>query len=281
MEKILIIGANGFIGTHLTNIFKEKASEYKIELFEQDVLKTNWSKYMSESRPDYLVNLAWRTGKGYLDSYENIQFVKAGIDMYDAFYNNNGKRAVYLGTEQEYEYSIHPLKETDLINPVSLYAECKASLGKILVKNSIIQNRGFVWGRLFFVYGEGEKPERLMPYMISNMLEGNDITCSYNKYVRDYIYVKDVASAIYTCLFAEYTGYVNIGGGEMTTIEKIAETIKKITSSSSEIKFRTKEECNQNPCSCADISLLRSLGWEKKYNLYDGLSEEIEMMKKD
>lgn len=277
--KILIIGADGFIGKHFTNLLKEKADEYELEFFKQNVLTTNWSEYMEKSRPDYLVNLAWKTGNGYLDSYDNVQFVKAGIDMYDAFYSNNGKRAVYIGTEQEYQYSLNPVKETELINPLSLYAECKASLGKILVKNSIIQNRGFVWCRLFFVYGEGEKKERLMPYIIRNMLEENDIICSYDKYVRDYIYVKDVASAIYTCLFSDYTGYVNIGGGEKTTIGKIAETIKNITASSAKISYRTKEECNQNPCSCADISLLESLGWKKKYSLYEGLLEEINSMK--
>ncbi len=275
-EKILVIGADGFIGQYVTKLIEDK---YDIKKFDSDALNTDWDKYFLNERFDYLINLAWKTGQGYLDSYENVEFIRAGFQLYDAFYKYGGKRAVFVGTEQEYRYSLEPQKETSDIEPLSLYAKCKAALGDILVKNSEIQNYGFVWCRLFFIYGYGEKEQRLMPSLINSMLDNKDVQCSYEGYIRDYIYVKDVASAICKCLFSDYTGFVNVAGGEKTTIGDIGNTIKRLTKSKADIFYKNEEECCQNMCSCGDISVLKSLGWEKQYNLEQGLTEEIEMIK--
>lgn len=273
-EKILITGSTGFIGKYVLDLLK---NDYEIIELTEDIFSVNWDMYMSTVKPSYLINLAWRTGKGYLDDYENVLFLKAGLDIYNSFYKYGGKRAVFIGTEQEYKRQDKALKEDDEICPISLYAECKADLGKVLVKNSLIENKGFIWLRLFFIYGYGEKAQRLMPSIINAMLNNQDITCSSDKYIRDYIYVKDVAQAIVTCLFSDYIGYVNVAGGEKTTIGEIAKQIKDITGSKSNIFF--KEDDGQPATIWGDISLLKSLGWQKKYSLHDGLREEIELMK--
>lgn len=273
-EKILITGSTGFIGKYVLDLLK---SDYEIIELTEDIFSVNWDMYMSTVKPTYLINLAWRTGKGYLDDYENVLFLRAGLDIYNSFYKYGGKRAVFIGTEQEYKRQDKSLKEDDEICPISLYAECKADLGKVLVKNSLIENKGFIWLRLFFIYGYGEKEQRLMPSIINAMLNNKDVTCSSDKYIRDYIYVKDVAQAIVTCLFSDYIGYVNVAGGEKTTIGEIAKQIKDITGSTSNIFF--KEDDGQPATIWGDISLLKSLGWQKKYSLYDGLKEEIELMK--
>ena len=277
MEKVLVTGARGFIGKYVSKLLKH---EYEVLSLEGNLFELNIDEYMSIIRPDYLINLAWITGPGYLDSFDNARFVQKGIEMYDAFYKYGGKRAVYVGTEQEYRRIDAPLKETDVIEPVSFYAECKADLGKILVQSSRISGKGFVWGRLFFIYGTGEKQKRLMPSVINGLLENDEVICSYENYVRDYIHVEDVASAIVTCLFSDYTGYVNIGGGSDTTIGEIVKIAKHIIGGTGTVKFRTHEECGQPMHIQADISLLKSLGWKQLYTLETGLKKEIDDMKK-
>lgn len=272
-EKIMITGGRGFIGKYVTALLEEN---YEIHQVVENVFEINFDEYMQIHKPDYLINLAWVTGVGYLDSFENVKLVQKGLEMYEAFYKYGGRRAVFVGTEQEYERKSEPLKETDVINPVSLYAECKADLGKILVKNSLIENKGFVWARLFFIYGTGEKPKRLMPAIINSLLKDENVTCSYEGYVRDYINVEDVASAIVRCLFSDYTGYVNVGGGRATTIGEIAQIIKSHIGGNGKVNFRTHEECNQPMFIQADNSLLKSLGWTPKYDLEKGLHKEIE-----
>ena len=275
MEKIMLTGASGFIGQYVTKLLE---ANYELSFVEGNIFDINFDEYMKTEKPDYLINLAWVTGQGYLDSYDNVRFVQKGIEMYEAFYKYGGKRAVYVGTEQEYERKNTPLKESDTIQPISLYAECKADLGKILVKNSQLTDKGFVWARLFFIYGAGEKPQRLMPSIIKGLLNQEEVVCSYEGYVRDYIHVEDVASAIVTCLFADYTGCVNIGGGKPTTIGKVAEMIKELVGGEGRVTFRTHEECQQPMCVQADISLLESLGWKQKYSLKDGLETEVQAL---
>lgn len=276
-EKVMLTGGKGFIGKYVTALLEDK---YEIHQVEKNVFDICFDEYMQRFKPDYLIHLAWITGPGYLDSFENVKFVQKGLEMYEAFYKYGGKRAVFVGTEQEYERKSEPLKETDVINPISLYAECKADLGKILVKNSLIENKGFVWARLFFIYGTGEKSKRLMPAIMNALLKDEDVTCSYEGYVRDYIHVEDVATAILCCLFSDYTGYVNVGGGRKTTIGEIAQVIKEYMGGSGKVNFRTYEECNQPMFIQADNSLLKSLGWKPKYDLKEGLCKEIDDFRK-
>lgn len=272
MKKVLVTGAKGFIGQYVVSLLEKN---YEVYPLKGNIFNTDFDHYIQALKPEYLIHLAWITGPGYQDSFDNARFVQKGIEMYDAFYKYGGRRAVYVGTEQEYRRHKRPLKENDSIEPVSFYAECKADLGKILVQNSIRYGNGFVWGRLFFIYGAGEKPKRLMPSIIQGLLQDQEVTCSCENYIRDYIYAEDAASAIAACLLSDYIGYVNIGGGRSTTIGEIAHTAKKIIGGDGRIRFKTHEECGQFPHIQADISVLKSLGWEQKFTLEEGIQAEI------
>lgn len=277
MDKILITGASGFIGQYVVSLLKKN---YEVCPMEGNILDTDFDSYIRGLRPQYLIHLAWITGDGYLVSFDNARFLQKGIELYDTFYKYGGKRAIYVGTEQEYRRSERPLKETDQTSPVSFYAECKADLGKILVQNSLRWGKGFIWGRLFFVYGAGEKPKRLMPSIIQGLLQEQEVTCSCENYIRDYIYVEDVASAIVTCLLSDYTGYVNIGSGQDISIGRIADIAQKIIGGKGRILFKTHKECGQFPHIQADVSLLKSLGWKQQFTLEEGLKIEIRALMK-
>jgi nucleoside-diphosphate-sugar epimerase len=274
-ETVLVTGADGFIGRY---VVKELAANYPYEIheFRGDLFSTNLDYYVGRLAPSYLINLAWVTGEGYLDSRENLMFVQKSLELYDAFYGYGGKRAVFIGTEQEYGRSDKPLAETDAISPISYYAECKADLGRILLKSSEVGGNGFVWCRLFFIYGAGEKPKRLAPSLIRGFLAGERVNCSYEGLVRDYVYVKDAAGAICHCLASDFSGAVNISGGRDTTIGEIAELIRKNTNPEGGVVFQRREECGQFPYIRGDIGRLESLGWTHRHSLESGLIEEID-----
>lgn len=273
MGTVLVTGAGGFVGKYTAAALASLGLEPLA--FRGDMFSTDFYAYMRKYRPEYLINLAWVTGEGYLDSYENALFVQKGLEMYGAFYENGGKRAVFIGTEQEYKRTGEIFREDSTPAPESLYAVCKSSLGSVLLKDAEVRGRGFVWGRIFFVYGAGEKPKRLMPSLISGLAAGESVTCSYDGFFRDYIYVKDLAGAICHCLLSDYSGAVNLSGGRDTTIGEIAGIIRgKI--GKGDVKFKTVEESGNQPLYIrGDISLLESLGWKHRYSLEAGLAEEI------
>ena len=99
-EKILITGARGFIGQYVQKLL---INDYEILTIKENLFTIDMNVYMQEYQPDYLIHLAWVTGDGYINSQENLLMVSKSIEMYHAFFNHGGKRAVYVGTEQEYE----------------------------------------------------------------------------------------------------------------------------------------------------------------------------------
>lgn len=275
-EIVLITGAKGFIGQYVTVLLEKN---YIVKSFDEDILNIDLDKYIENMKPKYLIHLAWETRVDYLNTYKNILFLKKSIELYEAFYKYGGRKAVFVGTEQEYMRQTEPLKENDPILPESLYAECKADLGKILVKYSLNTQTKFTWCRLFFIYGYGEKNTRLMPSIIKGLLKDEVVQCSCEHYVRDYINVEDVAQALCCCLFNDYIGAVNVAGGRATTIGEIATIIKKNIGGKGQVIFKTHEECNQPLHIQADISLLKSFGYTPKYSLEEGLKKEIEQVK--
>lgn len=277
-DLVMITGANGFIGKYVTELLSK---EYKIHKVTENIFNINWKEYINKIKPKYLIHLAWITGQGYSDSKDNIYMVSKSIEMFDEFYKQGGKRAVFVGTEQEYARKDGFIREEDKLEPISLYAQCKCDLGQILVKTSKIYNYGFVWDRLFFIYGQGEKPERLMPSIIKAMIRGEEVVCSYENYIRDYLHVYDVATAIVTSLFSDYVGYVNVCASNDTTIGDIGKIISQFNGAKGEVKYKSHEECNQPMVVKGDNSLLKSLGWKQKYTLKDGLLEEFNYYKQE
>jgi nucleoside-diphosphate-sugar epimerase len=279
-ETVLVTGADGFIGRYLVAELA-KNPLYNVHEFRGDLFSTNMDTYIGRLSPSptRLVHLAWVTGDGYLDSRENLIFVQKSIELYDAFYGYGGERAVFAGTEQEYARSGEPMTEEGPMAPSSFYAECKASLGRILLKSSEVNGYGFVWCRLFFIYGAGEKPRRLMPSLINGLLSGETVHCAHDGLIRDYVYVKDAAGAICHCLASDYSGAVNISGGRDSTIGEIADIVRRNTDPDGEVIFQPEGECSQPRRIRGDISLLSSLGWSHRYTLESGLLEEIEELR--
>ena len=127
-ETVMITGAKGFIGSYVVDFLKDK---YNIHSVDKNVFDIDFKEYMREVNPQYLIHLAWVTGQGYLDSKENLYMVSKSIEMFDEFYANGGKRAVYVGTEQEYARKDAALCENDELKP---YADRQIELTGIRFK---------------------------------------------------------------------------------------------------------------------------------------------------
>lgn len=62
------------------------------------------------------------------------------------------------------------------------------------------------WRRVFFQYGPGERPERLVPTVIRALLQQQPAYCTSSKQIRDYLHVQDVADALVKLLDSSVRG---------------------------------------------------------------------------
>ena len=226
-KKIIITGASGLIGKEaLEPLLKSGFEVYAItsKIFSKNT-KINWIKcdifdyqkieeIFQTIKPSYLLHFAWTTEIGYLHLAINNNFVDASINLLKEFAKNGGKRAVFAGTCFEYELGKNtPIKETDKIEPNTLYAECKNRLNILASNFASNNNISFGWGRIFYVYGHNEHNHRLVGNLIHSIKNNTEFIIKTPYLERDYMYTKDIAKAFVNFLESKVEGNVNICSG--------------------------------------------------------------------
>jgi len=89
--------------------------------------------------------------------------------------------------------------------------------------------------------------------------------------MREFLHVDDLADACYTCM-QDYDEeeHINVGTGEDVTIKELAETVAKVVDFRRTIEWDTTKP-NGTPRKVLNISKIKSLGWEPKIKLDEGI----------
>jgi dTDP-glucose 4,6-dehydratase len=118
---------------------------------------------------------------------------------------------------------------------------------------------------------------RAIPAFASQALTGKSITVAGDgSQTRSIIYVDDLVEGIMRLLRSDLAGPVNIGNPHEVSVLHLAETIRKLAGSDSEITF-IERPVDDPSVRQPDIGLAsRELGWEPKVEFEDGLSRTIE-----
>lgn len=293
MKKLLITGATGFIGRHsLATAIARGYDVYAVTTDESPPVgqQVNWihldlfdyqevRQKISEIRPSHLLHFAWYAEPGkYWNSVENIKWVQASLELLIVFQQSGGKRAVFAGSCAEYDWTygycsegITPLK------PATLYGVCKNSLQHIVSKFSAETVISSAWGRIFYLYGPFEDPQRLVPSIINSLLGGQDALCSHGEQIRDFMYVQDVADAFVALLDSDMQGPVNIASGNPVRIREVVMKIASKLGAENLIKFGAiPVPENEPPLLLADVQRLnKEVGWGYSWDLNRGLSQTI------
>jgi nucleoside-diphosphate-sugar epimerase len=294
MKKVLVTGATGFIGHHTIPLLLKK--DYEVHIVSSQQIPTNkknsfWHKtdllnshqtssLISEVRPSHLLHFAWYTEHGkYWESPENIQWVQASLNLLRAFHECGGQRVLFAGTCAEYDWGHSVYSEFSTPkNPSTLYGVCKHSLQ--LITNSFCQSIGLsaAWGRLFFLYGPNEHPDRLVSFIIQSLLKNKPTPCTSGEQVRDFLYTKDAASAFVSVLGSAVEGPINIGSGDAISLKEIIQAIGKKVDRESLIRFGEKPSpLNDPPSLVPDIKRLKEeVNWKPSFNLDEGLNQTIQ-----
>ena len=138
------------------------------------------------------------------------------------------------------------------------------------------------WARVFVPYGPCEPPNKLVASVIRSLLRGDEAPCSSVDQRRDFIYVKDVASALVHLLKAKIERLVNVGSGVARRLRDVVEAIGKQLGREDLIRLGAlAQRKGDPPVILANVSRLRETGWRPGYALERGLAESIEAWREE
>jgi len=284
VKRLLITGASGFIGRQAVLALRGSADEihavhhtarqmsdsrnHAVDLMNPDQV----DRLMERVQPTHLLHLAWYAEHGkFWTSPLNLDWVAASLHLFQSFVTNGGHRAVFTGSCAEYDWAASPLnEETSPSSPGTLYGVCKNSLRQMIEKFTPIP---VAWGRVFFLYGPGEHPNRLVPSILNPLLKDQPAVVRSGGHIRNLMHVNDVAAAFAAILKSPVTGIVNVASAQAVSLGDVARMLGELTGKSHLLRIEQAEGTPQNPLVLtADTAKLSSLGFVPRYSLRDGLS---------
>jgi nucleoside-diphosphate-sugar epimerase len=227
-----------------------------------------------------LLHLAWVTDHGaYWESPANAQWVEATKSLIAGFIAAGGSRVVCAGTCAEYDWSEPTLERTDCDEattatvPRTLYGE-----SKLAVTTWLTTRASFSWasGRVFFAYGEGEDPRRLVPSVIRALLRGERARTGPGALVRDFMHVADVGAAFAALVDSEARGTVNVGSGTGLTLAAVVAAAAEIVGRPDAVDIGALPGRPSEPSRLvASVRRLRETGFSPTIPLEAGLRRTV------
>lgn len=289
MKTVLVTGATGLIGRHtaaplnaagftVNAVARRPGTWPSATWTAADLLDLGGlESIFAAARLKYLLHLAWDTRPGiYLEDNANFAWVAATLEMLRLFHKYGGERAVLAGTCFEYAFSNQPLREDGQIEAVSTYAKCKDHLNRLAARFCRKNDISYGWGRIFYVYGSGEKAGRLTPSVLAAARTGESLTIKSGPLVRDYMYVKDIAAAFVKFLDSDVEGDINICTGTGVSIRGYCEKLAGKLGRGDCLVF-DDQPGSQPPVIVGDCRRLRNeVGFTPAYDLDGSLGEIAE-----
>jgi nucleoside-diphosphate-sugar epimerase len=294
MKKVLVTGASGFIGRHTLRLLIERGFEVHAVsnktseiLISQDCFwhRTNLLDFqqikdlLNIVKPRYLLHFAWDATPGkYWTSEENFTWIQASIELLKQFREQGGQRVVMSGSCAEYDWNYGYCSEyLTPRNTNSVYGTCKKALQEIFATYCEANQLSGAWGRIFFLYGCYESPNRLVPSVILSLLKEDAALCSHGNQIRDFLYVDDVANAFVSILENDITGCINIGSGNPISVKEIIYTIGEKMGRLDLIRLGALSSSPNEPkLLVADTTrLYNEVGWRPQNDLNTGLDKTI------
>lgn len=315
MSKVLVTGADGFIGSHLTEELvrsgkKVRAFAYynsfnnwgwldslpkdilkEIEVFTGDIRDPNGVRKAMEGIDDVYhlaaliaIPFSYHSPDSYVDTN-----IKGTLNVLQAAKDFNSKRVLVTSTSEVYGTAQYvPIDEKHPFQGQSPYSATKIGSDRIAESFYRSFDMPITIVRPFNTYGPRQSARAVIPTIITQLLAGNEeIKLGSLSPTRDFNYVKDTANGFITIAKSNNTigEEINIATQNEISIGELAEEM--ISQINPNAKIITDEE-RLRPDNSEVNRLLGSnkkikdlTGWEPQYTLKQGLAETIAFLKEN
>ncbi|MFY8109946.1 MAG: UDP-glucuronic acid decarboxylase family protein [Bacteroidia bacterium] len=298
-KRILITGAAGFLGSHLSDRFINegfdvvgmdnlitgdmKNIEHLMKLKEFEFYNHDVSKYVHVSgHIDYILHFASPASPiDYLKiPIQTLKVGSLGTHNLLGFAMEKKARILVASTSEVYgDPAIHPQNEdywgnVNPVGPRGVYDEAKRFQEAITMAYHTYHGLETRIVRIFNTYGPRMRLNdgRVLPAFIGQALRGEDLTIfGDGSQTRSFCFQSDLIEGIYRLLMSDYPYPVNIGNPSEITINQFAEEIIKLTGTSQKLihKPLPQDDPKQRK---PDITRAKEiLGWEPKVDRAEGL----------
>lgn len=292
MTDILVIGSEGFIGKNIIEFFS-KTKKFNIfscdikedlnnnmNYFKIDSSNIDFDFIFKEKKIDICINCsgAADVSLSFNDPFNDFKLNVCNVISILTSIKNFAPscKFIQLSSAAVYGNPVRlPINEEDVTSPLSPYAFHKLQSEQICKEYFDFFNIETCIIRIFSAYGRGLK-KQLFWDLWQKITLTNDLTLhGTGRESRDFIHVTDVAKAILLVIEkGEFCSTVyNVANGEEIFIDKTVELFYNISAWKGTVRYNNQNKIGYPLNWCADISKIKSIGYEKSISLEEGLTD--------
>jgi len=304
-SRVLVAGANGMVGSAIVRNLESKGYTNIIEGTHDDVDFTNQDeteRYFCSEEPEYVFLAAAKVGGIMANSNYKAEFIYDNLmiqsNIINSSYNYGIKKLLFLGSSCIYpKMATQPITEDQLMTgPLEpsndTYAIAK--IAGIKMCQAYKEQYGFNAISLMptNLYGPNDNFNLETSHVLPAMIAKFHAALNHSRHwevrlwgdgfaMREFLHVDDLAEACYVCM-QNYEGaeHINVGTGEDITIKELAGTIADIVGYDRYINWDSTKP-NGTPRKVLNVNKIKSLGWEPKIGLREGIESTYEWYKEN
>lgn len=212
MQKVVVIGADGFLGSQLALRLGELGKDVLALIFKGAKCKTlagkenilvqdfSFDNIFDIHPKDYdtIFHMAWA---GVNTSYKNDAQIQAqnilyGLNVLEWAKQNGIKRIIVPGSASEVSCGQGIITGNEIPAPSDIYSACKVATRYVCQTYARQHNLEFIWTLITSIYGPGRHDNNLITYSIQKLLKEEKPSYTKLEQQWDYLYIEDLVDAL-------------------------------------------------------------------------------------
>lgn len=302
MQKVIITGANGFIGSHLVkrlnaagidivalvdprfdySTIKELSNVSVVAISLQDIESLYSDERMKDA--DIIYHLAWAGVHASCRNSEDeqLQNIKYSLDVLKLAYHFQISKVLIPGSAAEVSCGDGMITGKESPAPSDIYSATKVATRYICQTYALQHSQTLIWPLITSIYGPGRDDKNLISYAIKSLLIGEKPSFTKLEQQWDYLYIDDLIEALVALGDKGKSCVYPIGSGEHRKMSEYVEIIHQLINPHLSLGIGELPYKNPNKVDnqVMDISALkRDTDFSPQTSFEEGITKTIEYFK--